>query len=170
MTSAAGVTSTARRRRGGRGGSRLTVPLCITHWGRSCGAATTAGLGQGCWSLRHATPGLQLQRARRRSMAVTPPRRTSMWSISTRARPAGGGGRATKRRGIQEEDGRQARTDGAPDALGEVGRLEQLGGGRKTPTAAPQQGYVCDTGGATPSTEEGVDLRGFNSARAHLLL
>ena len=86
------------------------------------------------------------------------------------ARPEGGGGRPPKGGRAQEEEDRRASAEGAPDAPGEAGRLEQRGeGGGEPPLDATQQGYVRARGGASPSTEEGADLQGFTPAREHLL-
>ena len=87
-------------------------------------------------SFRHGNQGLQIQRARRRPRAETPPRRASTWSTTTHAwseegggDPPGGGG------GAQEEEGWTSRAEGAPYAPGEAGCPEQWKGGGITPSA-----------------------------------
>ena len=61
------------------------------------------------------------------------------------------------RRGFAREEGRRYSAEGAPDASGEAGRLEQQGRGGEgvdDPTPyAPQKGFVSSRGGVPPSTE-----------------
>ena len=62
-------------------------------------------------------------------MTGPPSGRASAWSMITRAFPAGMGGGPTRGGEAQEEEGRQARAKGAPDAPGDADLPEQQVGG-----------------------------------------
>ena len=53
---------------------------------------------------------------------------------------------------------------------GGVPGIARAGGGGGTPPDALQKGFFRAGGGAASSTEEGADLQGFTSSRAHMLL
>ena len=66
----------------------------------------------------------------------------------------------------------QASAEGAPDTQGEMVHQEQQGrvGVGDPPPLQHIRALSATEGGAPPSTEEGVDMKGFTPERAHLTL
>ena len=113
----------------------------------------------------HGALGRQLQCAWWWPMAGPPPRRASAWSTTTCARTAGGGVWTTWRRpGEPEWKAHQT-------PQGRWGSWHSArGGGWRNPPRRTTKGFFPRWRGAASSTEEGADLQGFTSSRAHMLL
>ena len=80
------------------------------------------------------------------------------------------GGRATQGEAAQEEEVRKTRVEGAPDATGEAGRMEQWEGDGGPPPIYNTTGLCLCLRGVGLIDGGKADLQGFITARSHLSL